>query len=134
MSEFYSGASKVPEQNLLFTNITNIVLIILFLVYRHRVKTNEARLEQVSNVLRETIIQMSNMLCVCVKLDYKAGCVSKTTVIDVIMKQPIPDYSKRSHLKSAGVTCDEIKEKTDEAFRSYFEQMGEKENNTPING
>ncbi len=134
MSEFYLGVSKVPDQNLLFTNITNIVLIILFLVYRHRVKTNEARLEQVSNALRETIIQMSNMLCVCVKLDYKAGCVSKTTVIDVIMEQPLPDSLKIEHLKITGVTYEEIKEKSNEVIRSYFKQMGEKENNAQTNG
>lgn len=134
MSEFYLGVSKVPDQNLLFTNITNIVLIVLFLVYRHRVKINQTHIEELRNALRETIIQMSNMTCVCVRLDYQTGKVSKQVVIDVVLSQPIQDSLKIEHLKFAGVTYEEIKEKTDEAFRSYFEQMGEKENNTPING
>lgn len=134
MLEFYLGAKKVPDQNLLFTNITNIVLIILFLVYRHRVKTNQTHIEELRNVIREAIIQLCNLTCICVRLDYQTGKVPKQVVIDVVLSQPIQDSLKIEHLKFAGVTYEEIKEKSNEVIRSYFKQMGEKENNAQTNG
>lgn len=124
----------MPDNILLFTNVTNIILIVLFLVYRYRVKINEERMEEMRNVLREAILQLCNITSICVRLDYQSGKIPKSVAIDVIISQPISDVLKIEHLKFTGATYEEIKEKTNEVIRSYFKQMGEKENNAQTNG
>lgn len=124
----------MPDNILLFTNVTNIILIVLFLVYRYRVKINEERMEEMRNVLRELIIQTCNITCICARLDYQTGKIPKDVVIDVIMSQPIHDSLKIEHLKFSDVTYEEIKEKTNEVIRSYFKQMGKEKINQTTDG
>jgi len=120
----------VSENTILFTNITNIVLIILFLIYRARLKTLENEFNYNKSLLYESYMVTCNVICVCARQDNLLGVISRADYIDVILAQPIPDIKKVEHFKFAGIYYEEVKEKINETQRSIFQQMGQKEEQT----
>lgn len=113
------------DNALIFTNITNILLICLFVYYRYCVKKTEAKLSQYHEVLSEFCIQHCNIICICARQDYHLNKIPIDVLIDIILQQPLDNKFKFSHFQMAGITIQDLEDRgIGHVFRNYFE-MGE---------
>lgn len=124
----------MTETTLLLTNITNIVLIGLFLFYRWKVKVIEETRLQHQQVLSELCIQSCNIICICARQDYHLNKIPIGVLIDIIMQQPLHPQQKFSHFQMAGITMQDLADRgIDHVFKDYF-KMGEEKDNQTTNG
>lgn len=118
------------ENALIFTNVTNVVLIILFTYYRYRVK----RLEMITREMEETIPELCrtaiNHICGMARSDYLHNIIPKEVFIDVILKNIPINEMRYHHLAIAGIKYTDIKDIDNDELKSYFLMGEEKEQQT----
>ena len=121
------------ENALIFTNVTNVVLIILFAYYRYRVK----RLEMITRGMEETIPELCrtaiNHICGMARSDYLHKLISKEVFIEVIFKNIPINELRYYHLSIAGIKYIDIKDIDNDELKSYF-IMGEEKEQQAKNG
>ncbi|PKP53840.1 MAG: hypothetical protein CVT92_02595 [Bacteroidetes bacterium HGW-Bacteroidetes-1] len=120
----------MSESALIFTNVTNIVLIVLFAYYRYRVK----RLEMISRGMEETIPELCratiNHICGMARSDYLHNLIPKEVFIGVILKNIPMNEMRYHHLAIAGIKYIDIKDIDNEELKNYFRMGEEKEQQT----
>ena len=118
------------ENTIIFTNITNIVLILLFWFYRNKVKKIET---EHRTVLSGLCVQTCNIICICARQDYILNKIPLNVLMDVILSQPLPDQMKVNHFGMSGITLQDLEERgVGHVFRNYF-KVGEENNSETKN-